>query len=324
MLIFIMSDFLSYGWTGMAVGAAVAGGAAVMASAIIKGINSRRRARAGRKGEKIVAKELGRLRKRDFITINDLLLNKGDASRNDFYSDNGGNPPTSQIDHVVVSSKGVFVVETKNIQGRISGSEHAQYWQQHLSRSSHSFYNPLLQNKSHIKALQKALPDIDPALFVSVVVFTSAWRLDIKADEILQHRALLPDRHIPRTLIPDEAVRPRWWRPGKGVVLDESKIVLSVEGLRKELKRRPSVICRDDLEDIARRIRELDIRTRRNSRSHTDYARATSESVNRGIRQGICPRCGGRLVVVKGRDGEFIGCDNYPQCRFTCSIDCLH
>ncbi len=30
-----------------------------------------------------------------------------------------------------------------------------------------------------------------------------------------------------------------------------------------------------------------------------------------------CPKCGGKLSVKAGRFGEFIGCDNYPKCKFT-------
>lgn len=32
---------------------------------------------------------------------------------------------------------------------------------------------------------------------------------------------------------------------------------------------------------------------------------------------GLCPKCGGRLRVCTGRNGEFIGCSNYPDCRYT-------
>jgi len=34
----------------------------------------------------------------------------------------------------------------------------------------------------------------------------------------------------------------------------------------------------------------------------------------------ICPTCGGKLIVRKGKFGEFIGCANYPKCRFTKKI----
>ena len=30
-----------------------------------------------------------------------------------------------------------------------------------------------------------------------------------------------------------------------------------------------------------------------------------------------CPKCEGELVKRKGRYGEFIGCENFPECRFT-------
>lgn len=38
---------------------------------------------------------------------------------------------------------------------------------------------------------------------------------------------------------------------------------------------------------------------------------------------GICPRCGGELIKRKGKFGEFFGCSNYPDCRFTRSAGSL-
>ena len=35
------------------------------------------------------------------------------------------------------------------------------------------------------------------------------------------------------------------------------------------------------------------------------------------IMEGICPKCGGKLVPRKGKYGEFLGCSNYPKCKFT-------
>jgi hypothetical protein len=40
-----------------------------------------------------------------------------------------------------------------------------------------------------------------------------------------------------------------------------------------------------------------------------------------GGRSSTCPRCNnGRLVKKHGRNGEFLGCSNYPECKFTKSI----
>ena len=46
---------------------------------------------------------------------------------------------------------------------------------------------------------------------------------------------------------------------------------------------------------------------------HIEEARKVKDGV-------VCPRCGGELVRRKGRYGEFLGCSNYPRCRYTKNI----
>ncbi len=64
---------------------------------------------------------------------------------------------TTQIDHVLVSEFGVFVVETKNMKGWIFGSPHQGFWTQKIFRSGYKFQNPLHQNYKHAKTLQALL-----------------------------------------------------------------------------------------------------------------------------------------------------------------------
>jgi len=77
---------------------------------------------------------------------------------------------TTQIDHVLVSEFGVFVVETKNMKGWIFGSPHQRYWTQKIYRSNRKFQNPLHQNYKHVKTLQTLLGLSDSQMH-SVVVF---------------------------------------------------------------------------------------------------------------------------------------------------------
>ena len=77
---------------------------------------------------------------------------------------------TTQIDHVFVSRFGIFVVETKNMQGWIFGGEHLAQWTQRIYKKSFKFQNPLRQNYKHVKALE-ALLDVPPETIHSVVVF---------------------------------------------------------------------------------------------------------------------------------------------------------
>ncbi|MDE6717573.1 MAG: NERD domain-containing protein, partial [Muribaculaceae bacterium] len=245
------------------------------------------------------------------IVLNDLLLPSG-------------NGRTSQIDHIVVSRRGIFVIETKSLAGRIVGGEHSQYWTQHLSSQSRQIYNPLLQNRSHIRTLRRLLDDYDESLFVSMVVFTEAWRLDLRADDIVIPRRWLSDRRIARTFLPSARRPKRWWRRGAEVRLDETQVVVVLDEMVAEIERRKKFLDRETVREIARTIEEADMQGRKEGRTHTVYARETSRNISREIRQGICPRCGGRLIVKRGEKGEFVGCENYPECRFTCSIDRLN
>jgi len=80
---------------------------------------------------------------------------------------------TTQIDHVLVSRKGIFVIETKHYRGWIFGDEKSRTWTQTFNaRSKFSFQNPLHQNALHINECIKTLGDLPKHLFRSVVVFT--------------------------------------------------------------------------------------------------------------------------------------------------------
>lgn len=79
---------------------------------------------------------------------------------------------TTQIDHILLSPYGIFVIETKNYKGWIFGSEHQKMWTQKIYKKTYKFQNPLYQNYKHQKVLEQILADIvDPTMIHSVIVF---------------------------------------------------------------------------------------------------------------------------------------------------------
>lgn len=81
------------------------------------------------------------------------------------------NNGTTQIDHVIVSRFGIFVVEAKNYQGWIFGGENQAEWTQSLpGGKKFRFQNPLRQNYRHIKVLSEFL-GLPEDRFHSVVMF---------------------------------------------------------------------------------------------------------------------------------------------------------
>lgn len=64
---------------------------------------------------------------------------------------------TTQIDHVVVSKFGVFVIETKTFKGWIFGSAEDRTWCQSIYGRKYQFQNPIHQNYRHLKCLEEYL-----------------------------------------------------------------------------------------------------------------------------------------------------------------------
>ncbi|MGI9537962.1 MAG: nuclease-related domain-containing protein, partial [Desulfocapsaceae bacterium] len=77
---------------------------------------------------------------------------------------------TTQIDHIIVSKYGLFVVETKNMKGWIFGSKDNKEWTQQIYKHKSNFQNPLRQNYLHTKALEEIL-GLMPNKIFSVIVF---------------------------------------------------------------------------------------------------------------------------------------------------------
>jgi len=77
---------------------------------------------------------------------------------------------TTQIDHVLVSVYGIFIIETKNIKGWIFGEANSDRWIQVIYGKKRQFQNPLKQNYRHTKCLSEYLK-LDHDLFKPIIFF---------------------------------------------------------------------------------------------------------------------------------------------------------
>lgn len=217
----------------------------------------------GKVGEAKIASILATLPKNKYIVLNNIML------RNDY--------GTSQIDHVVVSEYGIFVIETKNYSGWITGTEYSEQWTKNMYGKKYSFRNPLKQNYGHIKSLEAVLK-LPETVFISIVVFSRKADLKVKTNQMVIYVSQL------------------------------KKVILRYRNL---------IFTQEDIREIAaiiegRNILEKDIR-----KKHIKNIRKNIENEKESIRKNICPRCGGNLVVRTGKYGKFKACSNYPKCHFT-------
>ncbi|MGN4770638.1 nuclease-related domain-containing protein [Bacillus cereus group sp. MYBK216-2] len=108
----------------------------------------------GKAGEKLVKRILSKLDPKSYFVLHNVTV----------YTEFGD---TTQIDHIVIAETGVFVVETKNYEGWIYGSEKAARWTQGIFRKKSSFQNPFRQNYKHIKAIEWAMEQQLPCISIA-------------------------------------------------------------------------------------------------------------------------------------------------------------
>ena len=127
----------------------------------------------GYMGETIVKMKLSSLDKEKYSVINNLVL-----------ENRGGNTYSTQIDHLVISTHGIFSIETKNYKGLIYGSEYSKKWTQNIHGNKNDFMNPVLQNYAHMQAVKSILSKYYPNMrYFSIVAFSPDAKVKVKAND---------------------------------------------------------------------------------------------------------------------------------------------
>lgn len=217
-------------------------------------------------GETAVAVILSQLDEDKYKVINDVMVR---TSRG-----------TSQIDHVVVSIYGIFVIETKNYKGWITGTESSDQWTKNMYGKKYKFRNPIKQNYGHVKALEEVL-DLDESFFIPIVVFSIDSELKVKTTKTVTYTVKL-NKEI---------------RKYNEVKFEKEKI-----------------------HEIVNIIQGINVNSRETKIEHVKNIRADIKDNKEKIEKRICPKCGGILIERNGKRGKILGCSNYPKCRFTTDI----
>ena len=119
-------------------------------------------------GEFWLKLELKKLPKNKYKLLNDIMI-----------EDEKG---THQIDHIVISKYGIFVIEMKNYYGLIIGNQYKEKWYQYLGKNKFTFYNPMYQNYGHVKTLSNAL-NLNEDLFIPITCFSNQVKLKVTSNK---------------------------------------------------------------------------------------------------------------------------------------------
>lgn len=190
---------------------------------------------------------------------------------------------TTQIDHVLVSKYGIFVIETKNMKGWIFGGEHKKEWTQQLFKDKYHFQNPLHQNYRHLKALEETLA-LPSSAFISVIAFVGECEF--------------------KTPMPENVFRG----------ISYSRYIKSFNEERLN-----SLQIRQTLSKLQRKRLEESFKT---DRAHVENLKERHNAPAFNTETLTCKRCGSTMILRKNKKNgeEFYGCSNYPKCKHTAPI----
>ncbi len=212
-------------------------------------------------GEFWVKLELRKLPKDKYILLNDIMLK----------DENG----THQIDHLVLSEFGIFVIEMKNYYGLIKVKEFDNKWCQYLGKNKSYFINPIHQNYGHIKSLSNLLK-IDDKYFISVICFSNQAKIGVKS----------------------------------------STLVTQVDYLIDEILKFRESIINSDIKELVNTVTLNNITDKDLRKQHVRDIHIKVNHEKELENNILCPKCGNELIEKNGKYGKFIGCSNYPKCRY--------
>lgn len=218
-------------------------------------------------GEQNVALRLRSLDKSKYKVINNVVLQAGEY--------------TSQIDHIVISDYGVFVIETKNYKGWILGHEQSEYWTQVIFQRKEKLYNPIRQNLGHISTLKKCLAAYPTIPYHSIIVFSS--RATIK-------------------------------------VTTTTDVVYTSQLLRTIKQYTDCNLTELEKENIFEAIKAMNSIATYDKKEHVKSIQQRIEKRENAIRDHKCPQCGSDLILRKGKLSTFLGCTHYPKCTHTIQL----
>lgn len=190
---------------------------------------------------------------------------------------------TTQVDHIVVSRYGVFVVETKNYTGWIFAKGDSPKWTQTIYHGKNTFQNSSRQNYKHICAISENL-NLPKEYIHGVVAFTGdcEFKTSMPAGVVYSRKAADYIRSFSAPILKDKEVA-------------EISEAIKLWNASVTPKQRASHV--DNL--------------RKNHSAPNTHNPQTQTS------DPVCPRCGRPMVLRTNRKtGEqFWGCSAFPSCR---------
>ena len=258
---------------------------------------------------------------------------------------------TAEIDVLMICHKGIFVFESKNYSGWIFGSENQKYWYQTLptgkgkSHKEH-FYNPIMQNNSHIKHLKAFLGKQVPMR--SFIVFSD--RCTLKNIQINSNNINVINRNkvffvvsaicnqVHDNLLNDAEITDIYNELYPYTQADKIKKATHISNIQNNSAHQTSPKAATSVNNVTKaKIKpntekqyqaecystspndNIELKVKIQESKASENPKPQADQSNSTLK---CPQCGANLVLrtaLKGSNAgkQFYGCTNFPGCKYT-------
>ncbi len=192
-----------------------------------------------------------------------------------------------QIDQIIVSRYGIFVVEINKVQGWIFGNAHQQTWTQQTEKNTQQFPNPLQHNYKQCKALESALA-LDPGKLFSVIVFVGDSKF--------------------KTEMPENITDERGYML---YIKSKGTILLTETAVKQVIRQLADGGLKSSIKSQRKSVRELMV---------TKQERPESAPVK------ACPKCGRKMILHTAEKAseaghQFWGCSDFSKCGSVAAVN---
>lgn len=226
------------------------------------------------------------------------------------------NGETTEIDVLMICSKGILVFESKNYSGWIFGNESQRNWTQVLPKgrgrsNKEKFFNPIMQNRGHIKHLKSLVGEDIPMR--SIIAFSE--RCTLKEITVTSTDVSVINRYSVAQVVT--------------TLFNQYPNALDTEKVDSLYN---TLYPFSQVDELAK---QQHIQNIKNNITPQPVALATPESISETVAEETeptivpsvetstlkCPKCNGELVLRTAKRGEnkgnsFYGCTNYPKCKY--------
>ena len=76
------------------------------------------------------------------------------------------------------------------------------------------------------------------------------------------------------------------------------------------------ILDKYQVDNLYEKITNISLKGYKVHKEHVKNIKQRIQDFNDKVDNRICPKCDGKLVERQGSYGKFLGCSNYPKCKF--------